>query len=182
MRRLLILEQDFAVVLLKRMVLRGELLAPVLRLSQLRSEAFSRFWIKFSGKIFIYLFTTSFLYISSAASYVYILTDFRRKFGASRTSWLQCSHTAAPRQSQRCRARHRARIGHANAALHQPGPARDVRRRTMRGAPHRTAGQNRLLRPVVQISHSTLRCRATLAGPRPPGSELLGCGYPEGYL
>ncbi|EEP79403.1 predicted protein [Uncinocarpus reesii 1704] len=40
---------SFAVVLLDTLFRRGELLAPVLRMSQIRSEAFSRFWIKFSG-------------------------------------------------------------------------------------------------------------------------------------
>ncbi|KAL1956782.1 hypothetical protein VTO42DRAFT_6836 [Malbranchea cinnamomea] len=39
----------FIIVVLEKMLLRGEVLAPILRLSQIRDESFSRFWIKFSG-------------------------------------------------------------------------------------------------------------------------------------
>jgi SAM-dependent methyltransferase len=40
---------DFTVVVLERILLRGEWLSPVLRLKELRDESFSRFWIKVSG-------------------------------------------------------------------------------------------------------------------------------------
>ncbi|KMP03217.1 hypothetical protein CISG_09446 [Coccidioides immitis RMSCC 3703] len=40
---------NFTVVFLDTVFRRGELLAPVLRMSQIRAEGFSRFWIKFSG-------------------------------------------------------------------------------------------------------------------------------------
>lgn len=41
-------------MLLETVFCRGQILSPILRLSQLRDEGFSRFWIKFSGKGFCY--------------------------------------------------------------------------------------------------------------------------------
>ncbi|KAI1952969.1 hypothetical protein LOZ57_001053 [Ophidiomyces ophidiicola] len=41
--------RHFAVVFFDTVFRRGEILAPILRMSQIRSEAFAKFWIEFSG-------------------------------------------------------------------------------------------------------------------------------------
>ena len=43
-------------------ILRGQILAPVLQIERLRSEAFARFWISFTGMLSLYIYRVPMLY------------------------------------------------------------------------------------------------------------------------